>query len=202
MNAIFFLSVSYISSFISKYSSTSWRNLSRSLRFPVKGFGCPIFSSPALGVVVKGTGSNGFTVGPTISLSLAMGSFVSGSSGFFEIVMLEVVVDRGLPCSNRAVNNLSVGSDSSGAVSKLACVSVVSGVSFRGIAGIQRASMLRGSKLVTVKGWFVGSLPSVLWLRGLGSSLSDSESSDGRKIPLGREGVFDSGGARFTGEAS
>src|ERR1700736_5466218 len=46
--AIFFLSVSYISSFISRYKMTSCRNRSNSSLFPENGFGGLIFSSVGL----------------------------------------------------------------------------------------------------------------------------------------------------------
>lgn len=110
---------------------------------------------------------------------------------------LKLVGDFGF-CFNSAPKKCSTGSESSGAVSKLSCVSIVAGVrcsgsgscsnsgSVRWVDVPHKCSSLNGSNCSVGS---VGSPPSKLRLRVFGSS-SDDDTLGGLIVPLLREDVF------------
>jgi len=190
--AIFFLSVLYISSFISRYKITSCMNRSNSSLFPENGFGGFIFSSVGLaaGVVKVGplVGPSGGTMvnGLVEPISWSDDPCTTGPNTV--AIMSTSGSGFGFVCSVRASKNCSTVSDNTGAVEKLSWVSIVSGVRRSGsvVGSLHSRSILNASKLDISAVCPLGS-STALRVKGAGSSSSGdglSSSSNPKNPPL------------------
>jgi hypothetical protein len=132
---------------------------SSSSRFPLNDAGCFSFSS----------------VGRGFSSTFIL------SSGLLEvdILMVRISISASGSCFSGLLKNRSVGSESSGAVSKLSCVSVVSGsVSGRGVdVLLQDLSSLNSSKLIKPEGSLIHYPNTKLLLSGSISSSGNAVGS-------------------------